>query len=90
VPLLSPRLALILPLPLFRLWDVPHISVDAPPHLAILRAPISELQAGCAAIMAGTKKFPDIPVPALVIFGIPHSQGIWVGNSTDPQRHHSP
>jgi non-heme chloroperoxidase len=40
---------------------------------------------GYATIMAGMKKFPDIPVPARVIFGIPHSQGSWVDNSTDPK-----
>ena len=38
---------------------------------------------GYATLMAGMKKFADIPVPALVIFGIPHSQGNWVDNSTD-------
>jgi pimeloyl-ACP methyl ester carboxylesterase len=40
---------------------------------------------GYATLMAGMKKFADIPVPALVIFGIPHSQGNWVDNSTDPK-----
>ncbi len=40
---------------------------------------------GYATIMAGMKKYTDIPVPALVIFGIPHSQGNWVNNSTDPK-----
>jgi non-heme chloroperoxidase len=35
--------------------------------------------------MAGMKKFTDIPVPALVIFGIPHGQGSWVDKSTDPK-----
>ena len=40
---------------------------------------------GYATIMAGMKKFPDIPVPALVIFAIPHSQGSWVDKSTDPK-----
>jgi pimeloyl-ACP methyl ester carboxylesterase len=40
---------------------------------------------GYATIMAGMKKFTDIPVPALVIFAIPHDQGSWVDNSTDPR-----
>ena len=30
------------------------------------------------------KKYTDITVPALVIFAIPHDQGAWVDNSTDP------
>jgi pimeloyl-ACP methyl ester carboxylesterase len=40
---------------------------------------------GYATIMAGMKKYTDIPVPALAIFGIPHGQGNWVDNSTDPK-----
>ncbi len=40
---------------------------------------------GYATIMAGMKKYTDIPVPALVIFGIPHGQGNWVDSSTDPK-----
>ena len=40
---------------------------------------------GYATVMAGMKKFTDIPVPALVIFGIPHGQGNSVENSTDPK-----
>jgi non-heme chloroperoxidase len=35
-------------------------------------------------LMTGTKKYTAIPVPALAIFANPHSQGIWVGKSTDP------
>jgi pimeloyl-ACP methyl ester carboxylesterase len=35
-------------------------------------------------LMTGTKKFTAIPVPALVIFANPHSQGIWVDENTDP------
>ena len=31
------------------------------------------------------KKYVDIPVPALVFFGIPHGLGRWVDNSTDPK-----
>jgi pimeloyl-ACP methyl ester carboxylesterase len=37
------------------------------------------------AIMKGMKKYTDITVPALVIFAIPHDQGPWVNNSTDPK-----
>lgn len=32
----------------------------------------------------GMKKYTHIPVPSLVIFAIPHDQGSWVNNSTDP------
>jgi pimeloyl-ACP methyl ester carboxylesterase len=35
-------------------------------------------------LMMGTKKYTAIPVPALVIFANPHSQGIWVDENTDP------
>ena len=35
-------------------------------------------------LMTGTKKYSTIPVPALVIFANPHSQGIWVDENTDP------
>jgi len=35
-------------------------------------------------LMTGTKKYTEIPVPALVIFANPHSQGAWVDNNTDP------
>jgi pimeloyl-ACP methyl ester carboxylesterase len=35
-------------------------------------------------LMMGTKKYTEIPVPALVIFANPHSQGTWVDNNTDP------
>jgi hypothetical protein len=31
------------------------------------------------------KKYTDIPAPALAIFAIPHGQGTWVDNSTDPK-----
>jgi non-heme chloroperoxidase len=40
---------------------------------------------GYATLMAGMKKYPDIPAPALAIFAIPHGQGSWVDNSTDPR-----
>ena len=35
-------------------------------------------------LMTGTKKYTAIPVPALVIFANPHSQGIWVDKNSDP------
>jgi pimeloyl-ACP methyl ester carboxylesterase len=36
-------------------------------------------------LMMGTKrKYSDIPVPALVIFANPHSQGRWVDDNLDP------
>jgi non-heme chloroperoxidase len=35
-------------------------------------------------IMMDTKRFTDIPVPALVIFAIPHVQENWIDRSTDP------
>ena len=35
-------------------------------------------------LMTGTKKYIAIPVPALVIFANPHSQGIWVDENRDP------
>ena len=38
---------------------------------------------GYSTIMRGMKKYTDIPVPALVIFGVPHGQGNWIDNSTD-------
>jgi non-heme chloroperoxidase len=40
---------------------------------------------GYATILAGMKKYTDIPAPALAIFAIPHGQGKWVDNSTDPK-----
>jgi pimeloyl-ACP methyl ester carboxylesterase len=38
-----------------------------------------------ATLTTGMKKYTNIPVPALVIFGNPHGQGTWVENSTDPK-----
>ena len=35
-------------------------------------------------LMTGAEKYTAIPVPALVIFANPHSQGAWVDNNTDP------
>jgi non-heme chloroperoxidase len=35
-------------------------------------------------LMTGPEKYTAIPVPALVIFANPHSQGIWVDENTDP------
>ncbi|MCC7153335.1 MAG: alpha/beta hydrolase [Bryobacterales bacterium] len=36
------------------------------------------------AIMMGTKRYADIPVPALVIFAIPNVRESWINNSPDP------
>ena len=38
---------------------------------------------GYATLMQGMKKFSRIPVPALMIFANPHSQGPWVEKNTD-------
>jgi non-heme chloroperoxidase len=38
---------------------------------------------GYATIMAGMQKFADIPVPALLVFGIPHGLGSWADKTTD-------
>lgn len=35
-------------------------------------------------IMKGMKKYTDIPVPALVVFAVPHDQGPWIKNHPDP------
>jgi non-heme chloroperoxidase len=35
-------------------------------------------------IMMGSKRYTDIPVPALVIFAIPHVPENWINKSTDP------
>jgi non-heme chloroperoxidase len=35
-------------------------------------------------LMTSTKKYTGIPVPALVIFANPHSQGAWADENTDP------
>jgi pimeloyl-ACP methyl ester carboxylesterase len=35
-------------------------------------------------LMTGAEKYTAIPVPALVFFANPHSQGAWVDNNTDP------
>jgi non-heme chloroperoxidase len=37
-----------------------------------------------AAIIAGMTKYTAIPVPALVIFAVPHDQGPWIKNHPDP------
>jgi pimeloyl-ACP methyl ester carboxylesterase len=34
-------------------------------------------------LMMGTKKYTGIPVPALIVFANPHSQGTWVDGNTD-------
>ncbi len=40
---------------------------------------------GDAVMLQGMKKYNDIPVPALVIFAIPHAQAKWIDESTDPK-----
>jgi len=40
---------------------------------------------GEAVMLEGMKKYADIPVPALVVFAIPHAQAKWVNDSTDPK-----
>jgi len=40
-----------------------------------------------AMILEGMKKYAHIPVPALVIFALPHSQAKWLNDSTDPKVH---
>ena len=40
---------------------------------------------GDAVMLRGMKKYNDIPVPALVIFAIPHAQAKWIDESTDPK-----
>ena len=42
---------------------------------------------GGATMLEGMKKYTDIPVPALVIFAIPHRLGKWIDDSTDPKVH---
>src|SRR3989442_3829529 len=40
---------------------------------------------GNAVMLEGMKKYSNIPVPALVIFAIPHGQAKWISESTDPK-----
>jgi non-heme chloroperoxidase len=40
---------------------------------------------GEAVMLEGMKKYADIPVPALVIFAIPHAPAKWVSDSADPK-----
>jgi pimeloyl-ACP methyl ester carboxylesterase len=40
---------------------------------------------GEAVMLQGMKKYANIPVPALVIFAIPHARAKWVNESTDPK-----
>jgi non-heme chloroperoxidase len=35
-------------------------------------------------LLRGTKKYTEIPAPALIIFANPHGQGRWVNDNTDP------
>jgi pimeloyl-ACP methyl ester carboxylesterase len=39
---------------------------------------------GAAGIAKGMKKYETIPVPALVIFAVPHSPGAWIKTNSDP------
>lgn len=49
-------------------------------HVGKLRTQPSVQQA----IMAGTQKYTNIPVPALAIFALPHDQGPWMEQNNDP------
>jgi non-heme chloroperoxidase len=40
---------------------------------------------GYSILLAGMKKYAAIPVPALLIYGIPHGLGSWVDGTADPQ-----
>jgi non-heme chloroperoxidase len=40
---------------------------------------------GYSTLLTGMKQYVDIPVPALVVFGLPHGLGRWVDNNTDPK-----
>lgn len=42
------------------------------------------MPAGAAGMAKGLKKYSAIPVPALVIFAVPHDQGAWIKASPDP------
>ena len=35
-------------------------------------------------LLTATKKYADIPVPALIIFANPHGLGTWMNDNTDP------
>jgi non-heme chloroperoxidase len=39
---------------------------------------------GDAAMLQGMKKYPNVPVPALAIFAIPHAHAKWMTDSADP------
>jgi pimeloyl-ACP methyl ester carboxylesterase len=40
---------------------------------------------GYSTLLAGMKKYFGIPVPALVLFALPHGLGVWIDRSTDPK-----
>jgi non-heme chloroperoxidase len=40
---------------------------------------------GYSTLLAGMKQYVEIPVPALVFFGLPHGLGSWVDSNTDPK-----
>jgi pimeloyl-ACP methyl ester carboxylesterase len=42
---------------------------------------------GDALMLQGMKRYADISVPVLAIFALPHAQGKWVNDSTDPKVH---
>ena len=42
---------------------------------------------GASGIAKGMKKYSTIPVPALVIFAVPHNFGAWIKASSDPAVH---
>ena len=54
-------------------------TTDATGRITNLRFP-----PGASAIAKGMKKYPTIPVPALVIFAVPHRQAAWMKESSDP------
>ena len=57
-------------------------ATDADGHITNGRFP-----PGASAIAKGMKKYPTIPVPALVIFAVPHNHGAWINASSDPAVH---
>jgi hypothetical protein len=50
-----------------------------------LRKDASESSASSPVKLEGMKKYVDVPVPALIIFALPHSQANWVNDSTCPK-----
>jgi pimeloyl-ACP methyl ester carboxylesterase len=54
-------------------------ATDADGRITNVRVP-----PGANGIAKGMKKYSTIPVPALVIFAVPHSQAPWIQESSDP------